>query len=138
MQPGRLAWHALRVRLSNRQNHSRAWQVGKAHYDLGNDFYGKWLDPDLTYSSGIFDGPRQGLAAAQANKYRRIAAVAGLQARHHVLEIGCGWGGFATYAAQEIGCRVTAITISDQQHALAAWRVQEAGLADRVDWRASG
>ena len=106
-----------------------------AHYDLGNAFYELWLDPSMTYSSAVFDRSDQALEAAQYEKYRRMAAIADLRPEHRVLEIGCGWGGFAEYAAREIGCRVTAITISEAQHAYAARRITAAGLSERVDVR---
>ena len=104
-----------------------------AHYDLGNDFYRLFLDETMTYSSAVFATPDQSLADAQRNKYRRIAEGAGLARGQHVLEIGSGWGGFALYAAGELGCRVTSITISQEQHALARERVRAAGLEDLVD-----
>ena len=104
-----------------------------AHYDLGNEFYRLWLDETLTYSSAVFASPDQSLADAQRNKYRLVAEGAGLRAGMHVLEVGSGWGGFALYAAGELGCRVTSITISREQHDLARDRVSAAGLADRVD-----
>jgi cyclopropane-fatty-acyl-phospholipid synthase len=104
-----------------------------AHYDLGNDFYRLFLDETMTYSSAVFATPEQSLADAQRNKYRLIAERAGLVPGQRVLEIGCGWGGFALYAAGELGCHVTAITISQEQHALATERVRAAGLADKVD-----
>jgi cyclopropane-fatty-acyl-phospholipid synthase len=103
-----------------------------AHYDLGNDFYSLWLDETMTYSSAVFATPEQSLADAQRNKYRLMAARAGLAAGQHVLEIGTGWGGFALYAAGELGCRVTTVTVSKAQHELASRRVREAGLEDRV------
>jgi cyclopropane-fatty-acyl-phospholipid synthase len=102
------------------------------HYDLGNDFYRLFLDETLTYSSAVFATPDQSLAEAQRNKYRIVAERAGLTAGQHVLEIGTGWGGFALYAAGELDCRVTTITISRAQHELATARVREAGLEDRV------
>jgi cyclopropane-fatty-acyl-phospholipid synthase len=108
-----------------------------AHYDLGNDFYRLFLDETLTYSSAVFEAPGQSLADAQRAKYRRMAERAGLDRESasgkHVLEIGTGWGGFALYAAGELGCRVTTITISSEQHALATERVREAGLEHLVD-----
>ncbi len=104
-----------------------------AHYDLGNDFYRLFLDETLTYSSAVFASPDQPLADAQRNKYRRIAEGAGLTPGQHVLEIGSGWGGFAIYAAGELGCRVTSITISREQHDLARERVRAAGLEHLVD-----
>jgi len=104
----------------------------EAHYDLGNDLYRLFLDETLTYSSAVFASPDQSLADAQRNKYRVIAERAGLRGGEHVLEIGSGWGGFAIYAAGELGCRVTSITVSPAQQALATERVAAAGLADRV------
>lgn len=103
-----------------------------AHYDLSNDFYRLFLDETLTYSSAVFATPGQSLADAQRNKYRIIAERAGLERGMHVLEIGTGWGGFALYAASEIGCRVTTITISRAQHELAVDRIRGAGLDDLV------
>jgi cyclopropane-fatty-acyl-phospholipid synthase len=104
-----------------------------AHYDLGNDFYRLFLDETMTYSSAVFASPDQSLADAQRNKYRLIAEGAGLTRGQRVLEIGTGWGGFALYAAGELGCRVTSITISQEQHDLARERVRAAGLQDLVD-----
>ena len=104
-----------------------------AHYDLGNDFYRLFLDETMTYSSAVFASPDQSLADAQRNKYRLMAEGAGLQAGMHVLEIGSGWGGFALYAAGELGCRVTSITISKEQRLLASERVRAAGLEHLAD-----
>ncbi len=104
-----------------------------AHYDLGNDFYRLFLDETMTYSCAVFESPEQSLADAQRNKYRLMAEGAGLRPGMHVLEIGSGWGGFAIYAAGEIGCRVTSITISRAQRELAVERVRAAGLQDLVD-----
>ena len=101
-----------------------------AHYDLSNEFYGLFLDPSMTYSAARFDRPGLGLEAAQRAKYRRLAEWAGLRRGDHVLEIGCGWGGFAEYAAGELGCRVTGITLSEEQARFARRRLQERGLAD--------
>ena len=95
-----------------------------AHYDLGNDFYRLFLDETMTYSSAVFATPDQSLADAQRTKYAVMAERAGLRGGEHVLEIGTGWGGFALYAAGELGCRVTTITISSAQHALATERVR--------------
>ncbi|MEO8437573.1 MAG: cyclopropane-fatty-acyl-phospholipid synthase family protein [Chloroflexota bacterium] len=104
-----------------------------AHYDLGNDFYRTFLDETMTYSSAVFATPDQSLADAQRNKYRAIAEGAGLTRGMHVLEIGTGWGGFALYAAGELGCRVTSVTISQEQHELARERVHAAGLDDLAE-----
>lgn len=103
------------------------------HYDLGNRFYEAWLDPTMTYSAAWFgDRPGRTLEEAQNAKFERIADMADLQAGQSVLEIGCGWGGFALWAARERGCHVTAITISPAQHARASERVAQAGLRDRI------
>jgi cyclopropane-fatty-acyl-phospholipid synthase len=104
-----------------------------AHYDIGNAFYSTWLDRTMTYSSAIFEKGDNDLAAAQTRKYRCLAEQTGLQAGEHVLEVGCGWGGFAEYAAKEVGCRVTGLTISQEQFDFARKRMFEAGLADRVE-----
>ncbi len=102
------------------------------HYDLGNAFYKLWLDETLTYSSAIFERPEQSLAEAQRHKYDRLLGKLELGAEHHLLEIGSGWGGFAIYAAQETGCRVTSITLSEEQLKEARVRAAAAGLADQV------
>ena len=104
-----------------------------AHYDLGNDFYSGWLDPSMTYSSAMFWHRAETLEQAQENKYRALADTIDLRPGQHVLEIGCGWGGFAEYAAKERGARVTGATISKEQHDYARLRVFKAGLADKVD-----
>lgn len=105
------------------------------HYDLGNDFYSMWLDPTMTYSSGLFDDSHTDLETAQINKYRRLAESLNLQPHHRVLEIGCGWGGFAAYAAKTYGCHVTGITLSTEQLAYAENRIRSAGLEKQVDFR---
>jgi len=105
------------------------------HYDLGNDFYRHWLDETMTYSSALFLSEDQSLADAQRAKYARIAKVLELGPDDHVLEIGCGWGGFAEYAAAETGCRVTGLTLSREQAEFARGRLAAAGLADRVEIR---
>lgn len=106
-----------------------------AHYDLGNRFYSRWLDPSMTYSSAIFTRPGQTLSEAQTEKYRALADAIDLAPGKHVLEIGCGWGGFAEYAARERGARVTGLTISREQHAYATERMAKAGLSDQVEIR---
>jgi cyclopropane-fatty-acyl-phospholipid synthase len=106
-----------------------------AHYDLGNSFYERWLDPGMTYSSARFEADALTLEQAQLAKYASLARGLALEPGHHLLEIGCGWGGFAEFAAGEVGAKVTAITISDQQHAFAAERIQAAGLNEKVEIR---
>jgi cyclopropane-fatty-acyl-phospholipid synthase len=106
-----------------------------AHYDLGNAFYSAWLDASMTYSSARFDAQVRDLEAGQRAKYKALAEHLDLRAGEHVLEIGCGWGGFAEFAAREYGARVTGITISDEQLAYARARMEKAGLTDRVEIR---
>ena len=107
----------------------------RAHYDLGNDFYRLWLDPSMTYSSGLFDGRfEQSLVAAQAAKYARLLAELRLPPGKRILEIGCGWGGFAQAAARA-GHHVTGISLSDAQTEYARARLAAAGLASRTELR---
>ncbi|MGQ0533226.1 MAG: class I SAM-dependent methyltransferase [Caulobacteraceae bacterium] len=106
-----------------------------AHYDLGNRFYEAWLDASMTYSSARFDAKVRDLEAAQRAKYKALAEHLELKPDDHVLEIGCGWGGFAEFAAREYGARVTGITISDEQLVYARARMEKAGLSDRVEIR---
>ncbi len=106
-----------------------------AHYDLGNDFYRLWLDETMTYSSALFVDGNEPLADAQRRKNRQLATMLDLQPGDRVLEIGCGWGGFAEMAAGEFGCTVTGITLSVEQASYARQRVERAGLADKVDIR---
>ena len=106
-----------------------------AHYDLGNEFYALWLDATMTYSSALFRDSQQTLRDAQNEKYRALAASTDIGPDDHVLEIGCGWGGFAEFAAREIGCKVTGITISNEQLAFAKNRIAMAGLQDKVDFK---
>lgn len=102
------------------------------HYDLGNDFYRLWLDETMTYSSALFRSGQEPLDRAQEAKYALLLDEMGARPGDHVLEIGCGWGGFAEYAARERGLRVTGLTISREQHDYAVARIARAGLSDRV------
>ena len=105
----------------------------EAHYDLGNNFYSVWLDSTLTYSSAIFNGNMScDLVVAQIAKYERILAEINPPVGGHILEIGCGWGGFAEYAVKSRGVRVTGITLSPSQLEFAEKRVTNAGLKDQV------
>lgn len=107
-----------------------------AHYDLGNQFYSTWLDHTMTYSSARYEGSTsRDLTDAQLEKYRALARQIDLKPGEHVLEIGCGWGGFAEVAAKEFGARVTGLTISDEQFAFACERMQREQLTDKVDIR---
>ena len=105
------------------------------HYDLGNNFYRHWLDSSMTYSSAVYGSGANSLEAAQHQKYARLADAADIRPDHHVLEIGCGWGGFAEFAAKHIGCRVTGLTISREQHDYSQRRIFESGLSEKVDIR---
>ncbi|MCB1276327.1 cyclopropane-fatty-acyl-phospholipid synthase family protein [Prosthecobacter sp.] len=105
------------------------------HYDLGNDFYSLWLDETMTYSSARFEHPGQPLAEAQASKYEALCQKLQLKPGDHVLEIGCGWGGFSFHAAKHHGVHVTAVTISQEQHKYATERVAREGLSDQIEIR---
>jgi len=100
------------------------------HYDLGNEFYRLWLDETMTYSSALFSGQGETLRDAQQTKYASICDRMNLKRGDHVLEIGCGWGGFAEYVIRERGARVTGLTLSRKQHDYARKRLFEAGLAE--------
>ncbi|GGE36662.1 cyclopropane-fatty-acyl-phospholipid synthase [Marinicauda pacifica] len=105
----------------------------EAHYDLGNDFYELWLDASMTYSSARFNEPEQSLESAQREKYAALARSINLKRDDHVLEIGCGWGGFAEYAAGEIGAKVTCLTLSPSQRDYAIERLERKQLIGQVD-----
>ncbi len=129
------AVHNVALKLLHRwRQNSRAGSKRNihAHYDLGNRFYGLWLDPTMSYSSALFDGEAKSLEAAQTAKYERVLTQLGAKQGDSILEIGCGWGGFAEVAARR-GMRVTGITISKEQLEYARARLERAGLADRVD-----
>ncbi|PIB25631.1 cyclopropane-fatty-acyl-phospholipid synthase [Amylibacter kogurei] len=103
------------------------------HYDLGNAFYAKWLDETMTYSSALFKTGQEDLAKAQIQKYANLCDDLGVKEGDHLLEIGCGWGGFAEYAAAQRGARLKCLTISQEQHDFAKQRIFNAGLSDRVE-----
>ncbi|MEQ9634222.1 MAG: cyclopropane-fatty-acyl-phospholipid synthase family protein [Roseovarius sp.] len=105
------------------------------HYDLGNDFYRLWLDDTMTYSSALFRTGQESLEAAQMQKYASMVDQLGAKPGDHVLEIGCGWGGFAEYAAKERGLRVTGLTISREQFDFAQERIARAGLSEQVTFK---
>lgn len=104
----------------------------REHYDLGNDFYKLFLDETMTYSCGYFERADTKLKEAQIAKYDRLCGKLKITESDHVLEIGCGWGGFAEYAASEYGCKITGITISEEQLKFANKRIAAAGLLDKV------
>jgi cyclopropane-fatty-acyl-phospholipid synthase len=104
-----------------------------AHYDLNNHFFALFLDPSMTYSSAYFREEGLSLEEAQLEKYERLCKQLHLKATDHVLEIGSGWGANAIYMAKNYGCRVTSLTISEEQYKLAKERVEAEGLSDRVE-----
>lgn len=109
-----------------------------AHYDLSNELFSHFLDPTMTYSSGIYRNPcdpDEDLEQAQLRKNRVLADKACIGPDDHVLEVGCGWGGFAEQTARERGCRVTGVTVSREQYDYARERIRRAGLEDRVEIR---
>lgn len=122
-----MMWH-----LRNRNTPGQAKENISRHYDLGNEMYKTFLDETLTYSCAIFDREDEPLADAQLRKIDRILEKACLNEQHHLLEIGTGWGTLAMRAAKLYGCRVTSITLSEEQHKLAVERIARAGLSDRI------
>jgi len=119
--------HALRANtlIGSRRN------IGE-HYDLSNDFFQTFLDPTMLYSCGLYRGESDTCEDAQRRKLRSIIDKARIESTDHVLEIGCGWGGFAMEAVKQTGCRVTGITVSEEQYQLAQERVLQAGLQDKI------
>ncbi|MFY0664261.1 MAG: cyclopropane fatty acyl phospholipid synthase [Natronospirillum sp.] len=117
IQPARLLWHALRARFFNLQTQSRAWQVGEVHYDLSNEFYAAMLDSRMTYTCGYWADATD-LEQAQVAKLDLICRKLNLQPGMKVLDIGCGWGSFMSYAAEHYGVECVGLTISREQ---AAW-----------------
>lgn len=141
-------WLARFRHWSRRNNQKNSRRNIAAHYDLSNDFFGLWLDPTMSYSSAVFsDLPggnaeatgyqqsRQPLETASQEKLRRLCEKLDLKPGDHLVEIGCGWGGLALFAAQHYGCRVTGVTLSQEQLKFAQERVLQAGLQDRIDLR---
>lgn len=127
-------WFYQRFLKRHRNNHNsieNSRENISAHYDLGNDFYQLWLDQTMSYSSALFTDSKQSMEEAQANKYKRILDELDWQVGDHILEIGCGWGGFAERAAEQ-GCNVTGITLSTEQLEFANQRMQRQGLAERA------
>ncbi|MFN3939118.1 MAG: class I SAM-dependent methyltransferase [Chitinophagales bacterium] len=122
------AWHNAR-----KNSITGARKNITAHYDLSNDFFALFLDNTMTYSSAYFTKPDMRLEEAQLMKYENLCSSIKLKATDHVLEIGTGWGGFALYAAKKYGCRITTITISEQQYNYARQRISIEGLDGQID-----
>ena len=122
-----------RLHLGRRNSRSGSHRNIRDHYDLSNDLFAVFLDETMAYSAAVYTSNDQELADAQRNKFDLLCRKAGIGAGDRVLEIGCGWGGFAMHAAQNYGARVTAVTISEEQLRLARARIAEAGLSHRID-----
>ena len=118
-----------------RNHKSQARKNISYHYDLGNDFYGLWLDDTMTYSSALFETGQESHEAAQTAKYKSMVDQMGVKPGDHILEIGSGWGGFAEYAAKERGLKVTGLTISEEQFNYAKERIEKSGFSDLVDFK---
>lgn len=127
-------WARLR-HLMNPNTKQGAKKNIMAHYDLGNSFYSLWLDPSMTYSAGLFADPTQDLREAQMKKYDRIIDVLDIRPGDHVLEIGCGWGGFFSRAIERTGCRVTAVMNSPSQARYNHDLIARLGLGNHIDLR---
>ena len=130
-------WGSLLYRvkhLFNRNSRAGSRRNIHAHYDIGNSFYTLWLDPSMTYSSALFSQPEFTLQEAQHAKYERIFSEINVGAGSRVLEIGCGWGGFAELAAKK-GAHVTGLTLSTEQLAFAEKRLHDAGVGERIELR---
>ena len=125
VRPLGMAFHAMRARLLNLQNLRRAWAVGEAHYDIGNDFYAAMLDPRMTYTCGYWKDASN-LVQAQEAKLDLICRKLQLQPGMRILDIGCGWGSFMGFAAEHYGVECVGVTISQEQ---ATWaKARYAGL----------
>ena len=115
----------------NRNSRKGSLKNVHAHYDIGNEFYQLWLDSSMTYSSAIFNSTDEELLSAQENKYERILKKLKLKNGDHILEVGCGWGGFMEYAARN-GFKVTGVTISKEQYEFAKKRLSKFGNLAKV------
>ena len=114
VRPWPVIWHSLVARFLNRQRGRRAWDVGRRHYDIGDDLYERMLDRRMIYSCGLWDGARN-LDEAQERKLQLIFDKLALTPGQRVLDVGCGWGGAAQYAAEHYGVEVTGVTVSEHQ-----------------------
>jgi cyclopropane-fatty-acyl-phospholipid synthase len=112
---------------------SRSKENIAKHYDLGNDFFSLWLDKTLTYSSAIFENPKQDLFNAQNNKYQKLIDLLKPTNGSKILEIGCGWGGFAEYLGTNYDVKLDCITISKKQFEFAKERIHKCGLNEKVN-----
>ncbi len=117
----------------NRNNRKGAKKNIMAHYDLGNEFYSLWLDQSMTYSAAIFKDEKQSLAEAQNQKYDQIIDSLEIKSGDHLLEIGCGWGGFFSRAIERTGCKVTAVANSPEQIRYNQTRIEKLNMKDHVN-----
>jgi len=117
----------------NKNTQSGSRRNISAHYDLGNDFFKLMLDPTMMYSAAFFETSKQSLEQASLAKLKKICVKLDLKPTDHILEIGTGWGGFAIYAAQHFGCKITTTTISQAQYQLAIQRIKDAGLENQIE-----
>ena len=115
-----------------KNNKSRSKKNISKHYDLGNEFFSLWLDPTLTYSSAIFDQKNNDLEKAQINKYKKLVELIKPKSGNKILEIGCGWGGFAEYVGKNYDVKMDCITISQKQFDYASKKIFENGLNEKV------
>ena len=120
-----------RIFFSNTKNKSKKYI--SMHYDLGNNFFGEWLDPTLTYSSAIFKNDTDDLERAQKNKYQKLIELLDVKDGNKVLEIGCGWGGFSEYLAKNYNVSIDCITISKKQFEFTKKKIFESGLNNKVN-----
>ena len=116
-----------------KNNKSRSKKNISKHYDLGNDFFSLWLDPSLTYSSAIFEKQKDDLFSAQLNKYKKLTELIKPNVGNKILEIGCGWGGFAEYVGKNYDVKLECITISKEQFEFSKKRIFENGLNEKVN-----
>ena len=116
--------------IKNNKSKSKA-NIAK-HYDLGNEFFSLWLDPSLTYSSAIFENKDSNLESAQINKYKKLISLINPKPGDKILEIGCGWGGFAEFVGKNYDVKMDCITISQKQFEYASKRIFENGLNEKV------
>ena len=116
-----------------KNNKSRSKKNISKHYDLGNDFFSLWLDPSLTYSSAIFEKQKDDLFSAQLNKYKKLTELIKPNVGYKILEIGCGWGGFAEYVGKNYDVKLDCITISKEQFEFSKKRIFEKGLNEKVN-----
>ncbi len=116
-----------------KNNKSRSKKNISKHYDLGNDFFSLWLDPSLTYSSAIFEKQKDDLFSAQLNKYKKLTELIKPNIGNKILEIGCGWGGFAEYVGKNYDVKLDCITISKEQFEFSKKRIFENGLNEKVN-----